>query len=67
MSSQAKFSPAEDYPDLSKHNNHMAKHLTSKVYAKLRDVKTSSGFTLDDCIQTGDSSCTGITKHKLLW
>ncbi len=48
-----KYPPSEDYPDLSKHNNHMAKNLTPEIYAKLRDLKTPSGFTLDECIQTG--------------
>lgn len=43
----------EEFPDLSKHNNHMAKALTKDVYAKLRDKQTPTGFTLDDVIQTG--------------
>ncbi|KAM4825162.1 LOW QUALITY PROTEIN: creatine kinase M-type [Thomomys bottae] len=43
----------EEYPDLSKHNNHMAKVLTPDLYKKLRDKETPSGFTLDDIIQTG--------------
>lgn len=47
------FSAAEEYPDLTKHNNHMAKVLTKEVYAKLRDKQTPTGFTLDDAIQTG--------------
>lgn len=51
--SAKKLSPELDYPDLSKHNNHMAKHLTPEIYAKLRDVTTPNGFTLDECIQTG--------------
>ncbi|KAK1339556.1 hypothetical protein QTO34_020239 [Cnephaeus nilssonii] len=46
--------PAEDeYPDLSAHNNHMAKVLTPELYAELRAKSTPSGFTLDDVIQTG--------------
>lgn len=56
MASKSKFPPLADFPDLSRHNNYMAKHLTEQVYAKLRDVKTSSGFTFDECIQTGKSS-----------
>ncbi|XP_064833283.1 creatine kinase M-type-like [Oncorhynchus masou masou] len=47
------FKVEEEYPDLTKHNNHMAKVLTKDMYAKLRDKQTSSGFTLDDVIQTG--------------
>lgn len=47
------FKPEEEYPDLTKHNNHMAKVLTPDLYKKLRDKETPSGFTLDDVIQTG--------------
>ncbi|XP_058385560.1 creatine kinase M-type isoform X1 [Diceros bicornis minor] len=47
------YKPEEEYPDLSKHNNHMAKALTFDIYKKLRDKETPSGFTLDDVIQTG--------------
>lgn len=46
--------PAEDeFPDLSGHNNHMAKVLTPELYAELRAKSTPSGFTVDDVIQTG--------------
>ncbi|NXN61127.1 KCRB kinase, partial [Rynchops niger] len=48
-----KNSAADEYPDLSAHNNHMAKVLTLDLYKKLRDKQTPSGFTLDDVIQTG--------------
>ncbi|RXM97776.1 Creatine kinase M-type [Acipenser ruthenus] len=48
-----KLSAEDEYPDLSKHNNHMAKALTLDIYKKLRDKQTPSGFTLDDVIQTG--------------
>ncbi|NWS79201.1 KCRM kinase, partial [Crotophaga sulcirostris] len=48
-----KFSAEEEFPDLAKHNNHMAKVLTPALYQRLRDKETPSGFTLDDCIQTG--------------
>ncbi|KAF1562224.1 Creatine kinase B-type, partial [Eudyptes chrysocome] len=48
-----KHSADEEFPDLSVHNNHMAKVLTLDLYKKLRDKQTSSGFTLDDVIQTG--------------
>ncbi|EMP27232.1 Creatine kinase M-type [Chelonia mydas] len=47
------FSAEEEFPDLTKHNNHMAKALTLDIYKKLRDKETPSGFTLDDIIQTG--------------
>jgi creatine kinase len=48
-----KFNADDDYPDLSQHNNYMAKVLTKDIYAKLRDKATKNGFTLDDIIQTG--------------
>ncbi|NWR75740.1 KCRB kinase, partial [Centropus unirufus] len=48
-----KYSADDEYPDLSLHNNHMAKVLTPDMYKKLRDKQTGSGFTLDDVIQTG--------------
>nr|XP_043905593.1 creatine kinase B-type-like [Solea senegalensis] len=47
------YSAEQEFPDLSQHNNHMAKVLTPEMYANLRDKETSSGFTLDDAIQTG--------------
>ncbi|NWT65101.1 KCRB kinase, partial [Prunella himalayana] len=56
-----KYKPEEEYPDLKAHNNHMAKVLTLDLYKKLRDKQTPSGFTLDDCIQTGvDNPGNGI-------
>uniref|UniRef100_A0A3Q1GK48 creatine kinase n=1 Tax=Acanthochromis polyacanthus TaxID=80966 RepID=A0A3Q1GK48_9TELE len=48
-----KFTSDQEYPDLSKHNNHMAKVLTPAMYERLRSKQTPSGFTLDDVIQTG--------------
>ena len=50
---QKKYKAEDDFPDLSKHNNWMAKVLTPEMYAKLRDLKTPSGYTFDDAIQTG--------------
>merc|ERR1719435_389163 len=50
---QANYPAEEDFPDLSKHNNWMAKCLTREIYANLRDLSTPSGFTLDNVIQTG--------------
>ena len=47
------FKSEEEFPELAKHNNHMAKVLTKEMYAKLRDKQTPTGFTLDDVIQTG--------------
>lgn len=48
-----KYTSSEEYPDLSQHNNHMAKILTPAIYERLRSKQTPSGFTLDDVIQTG--------------
>lgn len=48
-----KFTSEQEYPDLSQHNNHMAKILTPEMYEQLRSKQTPSGFTLDDVIQTG--------------
>jgi len=48
-----KFMPMLDFPDLSNHNNCLKKVLTPQLYAKLRDLKTPSGYTLDMAIQTG--------------
>ena len=45
--------PAANFPDLSKHNNWMAKCLTPEIYAKLYGLKTKTGYTLDHVIQTG--------------
>merc|ERR1712024_113170 len=53
FSNDIKYPASSDYPDLSQHNNHMAKALTPAIYAKLRDKKTVNGCTLDQCIQTG--------------
>lgn len=47
------YTSEQEYPDLSKHNNHMAKVLTPAMYERLRSKQTPSGFTLDDVIQTG--------------
>merc|ERR1739848_285775 len=50
---KANYTADEEYPDLSKHNNHMAKVLTKELYQKMRARQTSSGYTIDDAIQTG--------------
>ncbi|KAH0620338.1 hypothetical protein JD844_020639 [Phrynosoma platyrhinos] len=42
------YSAEDEYPDLSNHNNHMAKVLTLELYTKLRDKQTPSGFMVDD-------------------
>ena len=45
--------PTGDFPDLTMHNNWMAKCLTPEIYWKLKDKKTPSGVTIDKIIQTG--------------
>ncbi|XP_072036165.1 creatine kinase U-type, mitochondrial-like [Amphiura filiformis] len=50
---RSQFPPSANFPDLSKHNNVMASHLTPAVYGKLVHRKTPNGYTLDQCIQTG--------------
>ena len=47
------FRPCGDMPDLTYHNNWMAKCLTPDIYNKLSKTKTPSGYTLDAAIQTG--------------
>merc|ERR1719189_3369947 len=48
-----KYEAEKDYPNFSKHNNHMAKVLTKEMYCQLRDKVTPGGYTLDMAIQTG--------------
>nr|BAD34674.1 creatine kinase, cytoplasmic [Hediste diversicolor] len=50
---QSSYPAEEDFPELSKHNNWMAKVLTLDMYKKYREVVTPSGFTFDKAIQTG--------------
>lgn len=59
------YSADQEYPDLSTHNNHMAKVLTPELYANLRDKETPSGFTLDDLIQTGVDNPGKIPKQEI--
>jgi creatine kinase len=44
---------SSEYPELKRNRNIMARSLTSQLYAKLRDLRTPNGFTVDDAIQTG--------------
>lgn len=50
---QSSYPAEEDFPELSNHNNWMAKVLTLDMYKKYREVVTPSGFTFDKAIQTG--------------
>lgn len=50
---KSNFPPSANFPDLSKHNNVMASHLTPGIYSRLSNLSTPNGFTLDQCIQTG--------------
>ncbi|XP_077432807.1 creatine kinase, testis isozyme-like isoform X2 [Vanacampus margaritifer] len=48
-----KLAPENDFPDVSMHNNYMAKFLTLDLYKTLSERKTPYGFTIDRVIQTG--------------
>ena len=48
-----KYTAEEEFPDLSRHRNYMAKHLTPALYKKLRATPTPNGYTIDQAIQTG--------------
>merc|ERR1719191_2523019 len=49
----ARYTGDEEMPDLSKHNNWMAKVMTPELYKKMRARQTKSGYTIDNVIQTG--------------
>lgn len=44
---------SSEYPDLTKNKNIMSRNMTKDLYAKLRDLRTPNGFSIDDSIQTG--------------
>merc|ERR1712062_501692 len=48
-----KYTAKDAFPELSKHNNVMATHLTLPIYEKYWDKVTPNGVTFDKCIQTG--------------
>lgn len=48
-----RLSAEDEFPDLSQHNNIMAKFLTLDMYTKLREKATPNGVTIDGVIQTG--------------
>lgn len=48
-----KYTAREEMPDLSSHNNHMSKCMTEEIYKRMRATQTSTGFTIDNVIQTG--------------
>merc|ERR1712159_268178 len=45
--------PPDQMPDLSKHSNFMAEHLTPEMYDRLKKRATISGSTFAECIKTG--------------
>lgn len=55
----------DEFPDLSQHNNHMAKFLTLDMYTKLRERPTPNGFTIDGVIQTGVDNPGTVTQSIL--
>jgi creatine kinase len=50
---KANYTADEEFPDLTKHNNHMAAVLNKELYQRMRARQTPSGYTIDDAIQTG--------------
>jgi len=50
---KSRYTAEDEYPDLEKHNNHMAHVLTLEMYKRLRSKQTPSGYTIDHVIQTG--------------
>ncbi|PIK35413.1 putative arginine kinase [Apostichopus japonicus] len=50
---QQNYPADEDYPDFTGHHSLLSKYLTKEIYARLRDVTTSSGCTIDRAIQNG--------------
>lgn len=55
-----------NYPDLSKHNNHMAKALNEDIYNMLKTRVTPNGFTIDNVIQTGVDNPGMVTLTSLI-
>ncbi|ETO25900.1 hypothetical protein RFI_11238 [Reticulomyxa filosa] len=47
------FDPLENFPDLSHHDNFLAKCLTKELYASLFEQTSATGFSLDKAIQVG--------------
>lgn len=58
-------SAEDEFPDLSQHNNIMAKFLTLEMYMKLRERPTPNGFTIDGVIQTGVDNPGTVTQSIL--
>lgn len=58
-----RLSAEEELPDLSQHNNHMAKFLTLDMYKELRERATPNGFTIDGVIQTGVDNPGTVTQR----
>jgi len=50
---QLDYDASEDFPDFAGHHSLLAKHCSQDIYKKLRDVQTSSGYTIDRAIQNG--------------
>ena len=61
----------ETLPDLSKHNSYFSDAMKSndKLYASLKDMKTSKGVTLGHCIKTGidNPGALSLFDNKLNW
>lgn len=50
---QRNYPADDDYPDFTGHHSLLSKYMTRDMYARLRDVTTSTGYTLDRAIQNG--------------
>ena len=48
-----RYNAGDHYPDLKRHKHILAKVLSQELYAKLKDRKTSSGYSADHLIQVG--------------
>lgn len=59
-----RLSAEEEFPDLSEHNNHMAKVLSLDMYRELRERATPNGFTIDGVIQTGVDNPGTVTRSR---
>ena len=51
--SRSEYPASAEFPDLKRHKNLMARCLSQDLYARLRDLRSRNGFTVDDAIQTG--------------
>ena len=63
---QKNFPAEDDFPNFTGHKSLLSQHCTKELYAKLRDVYTASGFTLDKLIQNGTDNSGKYNKYLFL-